>query len=106
MPLAPDWEDLTEFFDADEFAVEALIARQSGGTLTVLGIFDAPYLNAQIGEYEIDTDQPRLLCRATALPGVLRGDTVTIDGTAYDVMTGPQPDGTGLATLALARRPA
>jgi hypothetical protein len=106
MSLAPGWEDTSVFFDTDEFATEAEIARQGGGTLTVKAIFDAPYLDAQLGEYVADTDQPRLLCRETDVPGVLRGDTATIGGTTFDVMSAPQPDGTGLATLALARRPA
>lgn len=34
--------------------------------------------------------------------GVTRGDVVEIDGKTYDVLTGPQPDGTGMAMLEMA----
>jgi hypothetical protein len=101
---APDWEDLTVFLQADEFAVTATVALQDGTTRLVVGIFDDPFLNAQLGEYELDTARPRLTCRATDVEGVTRGDTATIDGEVFDVMTGPQGDGTGMATLDLARR--
>jgi hypothetical protein len=45
-----------------------------------------------------------LTCKAADVTDVRRRDTVTINGETMDVMTDPQPDGTGLAVLALARR--
>ena len=101
---ARDWEDLTAFLQTDEFADTVVVTLQDGRTLSVVGIFDDPYLNAQLGEYELDTTRPRLTCRAGDVVEVGRGDTVTIDGETFDVMTSPQPDGTGMAVLDLARR--
>lgn len=103
MPAA-DWEDLDAFLQEDEFATSATVSLQNGSTRQVAGIFDDPYLNAQIGEYEMDTTRPRLTCKAADVDGVDRGDEVTIDGEAFDVMTAPQGDGEGMAVLALARR--
>ena len=99
-----DWEDLDDFLDTDEFAVSGILSFQAGGTAPVSVIFDDPYLNAQIGEYEMDTTNPRALGKMSELKEARRGDVLTIDGKDYDVLTGPQPDGTGMATLALAVR--
>lgn len=101
---AVDWEDLNAFLSIDEFASQATIAMQDGSTRSVVGIFDDPFLNAELGEYELDTTRPRLTCKAQDVAGVQRGDEVTIDGEAFDVLTWPQGDGEGLAVLQMARR--
>jgi hypothetical protein len=99
-----DWEDLDAFLDLEEFAASVTLGLQDGGSRELIGIFDDPYLNAELGEYELDTTRPRLTCKAADVTDVRRRDTVTINGETMDVMTDPQPDGTGLAVLALARR--
>jgi len=101
---ALDWEELDDFLDTDEFAVSGILSFQVGGTALVTVIFDDPYLNAQIGEYEMDTTNPRALGKMSQLKDARRGDILTIDGQDYDVLTAPQADGTGMATLALAVR--
>ena len=98
----PDWEELSDFLRTDDFAVEVLAELQSGQTRTFSAIFDEPYLNAQLGEYELDTGRPRLTCDLADVQDMARGDVVTVGGTHYDVMTGPQSDGTGMAMLDLA----
>lgn len=105
MPRLP-WDDLDAFLNADEFAVHATVRLQEGGTRIVRGIFDDPYLNAQLGEYEADTSEPRISGKETDLAGVRRGDVVTVAGETFDVMTSPQPDGTGWALVTMARQDA
>lgn len=97
------WEDLDQFLSPDEFAVVALLRRVDGDT-EVTGIFDDPYMNTEIGEYDLDTTRPRFLCKEDDLAGARRGDELTIDGVTYDVMTEPQPTGDGMAVLELTRR--
>lgn len=97
----PSWDDLDAFLRTDEFAVTVTVRPQDGPARQVAGIFDEPYLNAQLGEYEADTVRPRLVCKAADVAGLVRGDMVDIDGVTYDVLTSPQPDGTGMATLEL-----
>ena len=67
------------------------------------GIFDEPYLNTQIGEFELDASQPRLTCKAADVPDLQAKDEVQIGGQVYYLLTGPQFDGTGMAVLSLAK---
>ena len=100
--MNPAWEDLDVFLNVDEFAVTATVRLQAGGTRAVRGIFDDPYLNAELGEYEFDTNRPRLTCKERDVLGVLRGDVVEIDGKVYDVLSSANSDGTGMAVLEMA----
>jgi hypothetical protein len=102
----PSWDDLDEFIDTDDFAVSAIVTPKAGGSSRVVKvIYDDPYLNAQLGEYDADISRPRIMLKESDSVGIKRGDTVTIDGTIFDVMTEPQADGNGLAMLDLARQP-
>jgi len=99
-----DWENLDDFLDTAEFAVSGVLSFQAGGSVSVSVIFDDPYLNAQLGEYEMDTTNPRVLGKLSELKLAHRGDILTIGPRDYDVLTSAQPDGTGMATLSLAAR--
>lgn len=105
MAMQSAWENLDIFLDTDDFAIRATLRLQDGGERVVVGIFDDPYLNAEAGEYELDTSQPRLTGRWADVQDVTRGDTVEVGGRVYDVVTDAQPDGTGMAMLALAAQP-
>lgn len=103
----PSWENLDDFLQTDDnggFAQPAVIHFQAGGSRTVNVIFDDPYLNAQLGEYEADTSEPRIGGKETDLVGVRRGDEVEVAGERFDVMTSPQADGTGWALVTMARQ--
>lgn len=106
---APSWENLDDFFDVDTnggFAFPAVLQFQEGGTRTINAIFDDPYFNAQIGEYEADTSSPRLTAKESDLAGLLRGDVITVAGETFDVLDSPEQDGTGTAVIRLARQDA
>lgn len=97
---SPSWENLDDFLSVDEFAVSAVIEDEDGGDIRqVTGIFDDPYLNAELGEYDMDTSKPRFLAKETELSGVRRGARVTIGAKIYDVLTGSQSTGDGMAVL-------
>lgn len=99
---SPSWENLDDFLNPDEFAVEAVVHFQDGGERAVTGIFDDPYLNAQLGEFDMDTSKPRLLCKEADLAGIGRGDRVTLGGKSYSVLSEPHSTGDGMATLEMA----
>lgn len=102
----PSWEDLDDFLQTDDdggFATAAVIQFQAGGTRTISVLFDDPYLNAQLGEYEADTSEPRISGKEADMVGITRGDLVTVAGETFDVLTSPQADGTGWAMVTMAR---
>lgn len=106
---SPAWEDLDDFLQDDDFAFPAVITLAGGGTIALSGILDDPYVGAKLGEYERDTEGPRFTCREDLVMGkVRRKDTITITypkgAETLDIMTSPQPDGTGMAVLELSRR--
>ena len=100
--MQPDWEDLSTFFDTDEFATRAVVTRGSETVAEVPGIFDDANEVASLGEYDLDHPAPRLVCPEADVADVSKGDVVMIEGRAFDLMQEPDRDGTGLATLILA----
>lgn len=97
----PDWEDLSAFFDLDEFATTAIITRGTDQVAEVLGIFDDPNEVARLGECDMDHPTPRFTCAETDVAAVEALDVATIEGKAFDIMESPQLDGTGIAVLIL-----
>ncbi|WP_323119986.1 head-tail joining protein [Burkholderia alba] len=102
---APSWEYLDEFFESEDeggFASVIGVTFEDGATRTINGIFSDPYENGKSsGEFQFDTTLPHVLCKETDLAGVTRGCFALVSGVKYDVRTGPQPNGNGLAVLEL-----
>ena len=106
MGRGPSWERLDDFLQLDTdggFATPAVLHFEDGTTRTINVLFDDPYLNATLGEYEADTSEPRISGKETDLVGLRRGDLVDVAGETFDVMTSPQADGTGWALVTMAR---
>lgn len=125
---APAWEDLDEFFQLDtesDFATDGLVSEtrpaqldgqwKTDGTVTLngerqigfklRGIFDYPMVQTHAGEYKQDTDNPTFLCKEVDTLGMKRRDKIALYGVTYELTSNPLPDGTGLATLKLAKVP-
>ncbi|WP_228368224.1 head-tail joining protein [Klebsiella pneumoniae] len=104
----PSWDNPEDFLDMDDFAVKAIIQFQDGGTRDIHGIYDGPYREGTLGEYQQDTTKPKFTCTEGVARGARRGDGLvvyqadgkTVFGT-FGIMTYPQPDGTGLEILEL-----
>lgn len=88
-------EDLTPFFDTDDFAVAATY----NGSTTVNGIFDNGFASVGAGP-GVEGSLPSFTCRAADVSSAAHGDTLVISGTTYSVV-GVHPDGTGVMVLAL-----
>ena len=101
---APFWENQDVFFQTGDFAITATVTLAGGEVREVAGIFDDEFMNAQLGEYELDTTQPRLTVKEADAVGIDRGDTVVIGADTFDVLTGPQGGGTGTAVIVMGRR--
>lgn len=91
-------EDLDDFLDPDEFAVVALWK----GSGRVIGIFDNEYALLPLGLPGVESNQPQFLCKAADVPGVMHGQSLDVNDTAY-IIRGVQPDGTGMVRLIIER---
>lgn len=100
--VSPAWDDLDAFLQVDDFALEAMVTPRGGVSRQIRGVFDEPYFNAQLGEYEVDATQPRLTCKAADVADLAEQDQVQIGGKTYYLLTAPQDDGTGFAVLLMA----
>lgn len=101
---APDWDDLDDFLDTDDFAVLATITPKVGRVRLVSGIYDDQYMGATAGEYAADSSKPRFNCKLVDVLGLKRGDKIVIPGEGtFSVLNEPEADGTGMANLELAR---
>lgn len=100
---SPPWEDLDHFFRTEDFGLPAVVHFRDGSDdRAIVGIFDDPYLNAELGRtVEVDTNRPTLRCREDAVQGIQRGDTLTVAGRTFRIASGPQSDGAGTAILEL-----
>lgn len=88
-------EDLSAFFNTDDFAVTATWNSRS-----VRGIFEDQYVESSLGLAGMATSGPRFTCAAADVSGIAVGNTFTVNSVAYTAAE-LQPDGTGLITIVL-----
>ncbi|MEM6602503.1 MAG: hypothetical protein AAF621_00480 [Pseudomonadota bacterium] len=96
---APDWEDLTAFFNADEFAID-IIVKLPDGDVTLKGIFDDAFFLAEIGEADLSDTQPRITLPTKDAEIISRKDQIVVHNTEYFVLEN-KPDGTGISIVTL-----
>lgn len=87
-------EDLSVFFDTDEFA-EAV--NYNGREIT--GIFDNAYFEGQ----NMQGSQPVFSCATADVAAARHGDMLVRAGATYKVV-GVEPDGTGMSLLRLEKQ--
>jgi len=88
-------EDLSVFFNTDEFAVVATI-----NNVSVNGIFDREFVSVSSGKVQIEGFRPVFTCATSDVSGVTEDDLVVVDTVTYRVAF-PEPDGTGITRLIL-----
>lgn len=89
--------DLSEFLDSNEFAVNITF-----GSNTIIGIFDDAFEAVEQDENSVENTQPQVIVRDTDITGLVHGDIFTINSIRYNVI-GIQPDGTGLTIVVLSQ---
>jgi hypothetical protein len=90
--------DIDDCLSTEDFAQAAVFAT-SGGTVTVSGIFTEPTDAVMIGG-TVETIEPSLMCKTSAIGSVRRRDTVTVNSATYTVER-IQNTGTGLSVVYL-----
>ncbi|HEV2706247.1 MAG TPA: hypothetical protein VGV59_10010 [Pyrinomonadaceae bacterium] len=97
-------ENLTQFFDLDEFAVEATIKTAAGATVrTVNVIFNTPQQAVEVLDAGVEAGVPFVECRTSDLDGVTHKHTMTISSVVYRVVK-IDDDGTGVSTVQLRKQ--
>jgi hypothetical protein len=85
-------EDLSVFFDVAEFADAATL-----NGVSVMGIFDAAYLQEEFGG---SASTPAFTLASASVPAPVVGLLLVVNGVTYKVVE-PMPDGTGITILRL-----
>jgi|SRR5579884_2350555 len=120
-------EDLSTFFNEEEFASHATFYLPDGSTLGFSVIFDDAFLNPQTGLVNLDTTEPQATCPQSSIDQLvsalaafnggtptleaqsipLRGLPCSIDlapGKKYSILQ-IRPEGTGTAAIILSNEP-
>ena len=94
-------EDLSSFFDTDEFAVECVITGPGDVDRTLNVILD-PVTEAVglYGDTNVEASNHHFICREDDLVDVKRGMTATVEGRAYTIAR-IAVDQVGIATVYL-----
>ncbi|HHW4680410.1 MAG TPA: head-tail joining protein [Xylella taiwanensis] len=99
----PSWDDLDAFLDTGDFAVMAQLSSETSGQVqTCPIIFDAPYMEADLGDYRMNAPGPSFTCKQVDVAAFKKHDRAVIEGQRYRLTHDPQPDGTGLSLVRLA----
>jgi hypothetical protein len=99
-------EDLTQFFETDDFAVEAEIQQPDSTVVrSVNVILETPSKEERFfSSGSITNSTPKATAQTSDLDGVKRGYLLVIAGTTYELTEPPEDDGTGLSTMNLRKR--
>ena len=95
-------EDLTPFFNEDDFGVSVLWHPETGGEYTVTGIFDGPHTIQNPETLEAESSTPQLWLPAYEVDGIKNDDSFEINGVDYKVLS-VEPDGTGVLVIQLTK---
>ena len=93
-------ENLNQFFEINDFAIDAVINYGTNQTRNVKVIFETPSQSVEIYNTSIEADAPRLSCKTSELNGVKTGNTVTAQSVTYKIIQ-ISHDGTGISFLYL-----
>lgn len=93
-------EDLSQFFDQKDFAVEAVIKSGAAVIRTISVIFNDPTQDVAVFDAEVQSNLPFAQCESSDLVGVTHAHTMTIGATVYRIKD-IHSDGTGISIVQL-----
>jgi len=95
-------ELVDDFFDPDDFAVEAIYTNEAGDKTTIYVIFDDAHSSTVAGGVEYENTAPMAKCKTADVSDANHSCTLEIDSVTYKVIE-TQPDGSGITTLILSK---
>ena len=100
----PDWDDMDDFFDEDDFAVPAMYVPVGGAAQSILVIVDSVPADSSVSGNILYSNQHKtVLCKTTDVPEATNGDVLTIDGVTYNVIDVGKNEAEGTTTLVLSK---
>lgn len=104
---SPSWDNLSDFFQLEDFAVTATVTLRAGGSREVVGIYDDPYTGPSLeDDYRVESRSPMFRAKEVDLDGVSEGDTLSIGSESWYISAAPDATGQGTAVLHLRPRKA
>ena len=95
-------EDLSQFFDQDDFAVAAIVKTGATVIRTINVIFNNPVQGVNVFDASVETNVPHAICQTADLADVRHGYTMTIDSVVYPIVQ-INSDGTGMSVMELGK---
>lgn len=102
--MRPSFENPDDFLR--DFSTVATFTTAGGALPGVRVIFDEQLMDVMLGEYRTTGSEPRALGKAEDLKSLRKHDGATFShepGVKYALVSDPDFDGTGWATIVLAR---
>ena len=99
-------EDLGQFFDTRDFAVEAVVKTPDGTVVRTANVIVGTPTDEQtlLGEGHVTTPAPRASGATADLGDVRRNWTLTVGAIVYEVAAPPEDDGAGVSTVKLRKK--
>lgn len=92
-------DDLSIFFELDDFGTNAVYTKTNKRPINVSGIFDNPHASITASEMmDVTMPKPSFVCRTIDIPAAAEGDTIKINNVTYTVRV-VATDGLGVTTL-------
>jgi hypothetical protein len=96
-------DDLSIFFELDDFGTEAVYTQTNKRPIKVNGIFDNPHASITATDMmDVTMPKPSFVCRTVDIPTAAEGDTIKINNVTYTVRV-VATDGLGVTTLVMER---
>ena len=94
-------DDLSIFFELDDFGTEAVYTQTNKRPIKVNGIFDNPHASITATDMmDVTMPKPSFVCRTVDIPTAAEGDTIKINSVTYTVRV-VVTDGLGVTTLVM-----
>lgn len=96
-------DDLSIFFELDDFGTEAVYTQTNKRPIKVNGIFDNPHASITATDMmDVTMPKPSFVCRTVDIPTAAEGDIIKINNVTYTVRV-VATDGLGVTTLVMER---
>lgn len=94
-------DDLSIFFELDDFGTAGVYTKTNKRPVTINGIFDNPHASVTATDMmDVTIPKPTFVCRTVDMPNAAEGDTMKIRNVLYTIRV-VATDGLGVTTLIL-----